>query len=474
MLARNRKLKRRLASALLILSLGIGYGCATRNIQQTPSGRFQVQPGGFNQFTPEQEIQLGREAARQVKQEMPLLPDNDPISQYVRQLGQQLAAKAPGEKWPFEFHVVNVKEINAFALPGGPIFVHMGTVRAADSEGQLAGVLAHEISHVVLRHGTQQASKQVLAQIPLAVLGATLPQNTLGQLARLGVSFGAQSVFLKYSRDAEREADLLGSQIMYDAGFNPYDMVEFFSKLEKQGGPGVPEFLSDHPNPGNRAQLVSQAIAKYPKKQFKRDDPRFEQVRARAEKLNPPSMQEVAKKASQGGSGGQVRNVDLSQIRPSNDFRALDHSVFQIAYPSNWEVFGNQNSTVTIAPRAGVSESAIAYGVMISGYKSQQANSLESATEELIQTLRQGNPQLQVAGSGKEISVSGTRGLTVALAGPSPLAGEQGQLTERDQLVTVPRGDGTLVFLLFIAPERDFQALQPAYEKMLQSFRLKP
>ncbi len=237
MLARNMKLKPRLASALLVLSLGIGYGCATRNIQQTPSGRFQVQPGGFNQFTPEQEIQLGREAAKQVKQEMPLLPDNDPIRQYVRQLGQQLAAKAPGEKWPFEFHVVNVKEINAFALPGGPIFVHMGTVRAADTEGQLAGVLAHEISHVALRHGTQQASKQVLAQIPLAVLGATLPQNTLGQLARLGVSFGAQSVFLKYSRDAEREADLLGSQIMYDAGFNPYDMVEFFSKLEKQGGP---------------------------------------------------------------------------------------------------------------------------------------------------------------------------------------------------------------------------------------------
>src|SRR5256886_14039963 len=130
--------------------------------------------------------------------------------------------------------------------------------------------MAHEISHVVLRHPTQQASKAAFAQLPLAVLGATIGQGAAGQIAQLGASFGVQSLFLKYSRDAEREADLLGSQTMYDTGYNPFSMVEFFTKLEKEGGPGGPQFLSDHPNPGNRVELVWQANSKDARKTYPR------------------------------------------------------------------------------------------------------------------------------------------------------------------------------------------------------------
>src|SRR5947207_2005896 len=151
--------------------------------------------------------------------------------------------------------------------------------RRGDEEGQLAGVMAHEISHVVLRHSTEQASKSMIAQLPLAVLGGVMPQSTLGQLARLGVSFGAQSVFLKYSRDAEREADLLGSQIMYDSGYDPYSMVEFFTKLEKEGGPGVPQFLSDHPNPGKRGEVVKAAISKYRRKNSRKNSAECERIK---------------------------------------------------------------------------------------------------------------------------------------------------------------------------------------------------
>jgi predicted Zn-dependent protease len=459
-----------LRATTLMMAALIMASCAGSHLQQAPTGRIEVQPGGFNQFSPEQEVQLGKESAQQVKQEMPILPDSNPISQYVRQLGEELAAKAPGQKWPYTFNVVAVEELNAFALPGGPVFVNIGTIRAAGNRGELAGVLAHEISHIVLRHGTSQASRQVLAQIPLAVAGVALPQGTIGQLARLGISFGAQSVFLKYSRDAETEADKLGAQIMYDAGYNPYDMVEFFSQLEKEGGSGAPQFLSDHPDPGNRAQNVSEVVSKFPKKQYKGEDPRYAQIRSRAEKLDVPSMQEVAQK--QQGPEAQMPAPDPSQIRPSQQFQEFNHSAFQIAYPSNWEVFGNQSSSVTIAPRAAVSDTAIAYGVMVSGYKPQNARSLEDATQELIQMLQQGNPQIRVAGNGSAISVNGVRGLTVALQGPSPLVSGQQHLAERNQLVTLPRGDGTLLFVLFIAPEQDFQALQPAYERMLQSLRL--
>ncbi|MGE0404907.1 MAG: M48 family metalloprotease [Candidatus Korobacteraceae bacterium] len=462
-----RTLRMRIAALLMAMVM---VGCAGSRIQQTPGGRIEAQPGGFNQFSPDQEVQLGREYAQQVRQEMPMVPDNNAIAQYVRRMGEELASHAPGQKWPYSFDTVALEEINAFALPGGPIFMHIGTVRAAGNDGELAGVMAHEISHVVLRHGTSQASRQVLAQLPLVILDATLPQGTAGQLARLGLSLGAQSVFLKYSRDAEREADMLGAQIMYDAGYNPYDMVEFFSQLQKQGGSGAPEFLSSHPDPGNRAQNVSEVVAKFPKKQYRGDDPRYAQIRAQAEKLKVQSMQQVAQQSQ--GPGGEMPAPDSASIRPSGQFRQLNHSAFQIAYPTNWEAFGDQNSSVTIAPRAGVSENAIAYGVIASGFRPQNARSLESATQELIQTLQQGNPQLRVAGNSQAINVGGVRGLTVALNGPSPLVSGQQHLAERDQLVTLPRGDGTLLFLLFIAPERDFQALQPAYEQMLQTLRL--
>ena len=169
---------------------------------------------------------------------------------YVQRLGQQLAAHAPGEKWPYTFHVVNQKEINAFALPGGPVFVNVGTIQAADNEAELAGVMAHEISHVVQRHGTRAASKQMAAQLPLAILGGVMGQGALSQMAQMGLSFGVGSYFLKNSRKSESEADLLGTDIMYDTGFNPRAMADFFAKIQEQGGSARPAVLQRPSRPG--------------------------------------------------------------------------------------------------------------------------------------------------------------------------------------------------------------------------------
>jgi hypothetical protein len=451
--------------------VGILLSCANRNIVQAPTGRFEVQQGGFNQYTPEQDIEIGRRAAAEVNRQMPVLPESSPVTQYVQQLGRQLVAHAPGpNQWPFSFHVVNVKEINAFALPGGPIYINVGTIQAADDEGQLAGVLAHEMSHIILRHGTQQASKQVFAQLPLAVLGATVGRGAAGSLAQLGASFGAQSLFLKYSRDAEREADLLGSQIMYDAGFSPYSMVEFFTKLERQGGPGVPQFLSDHPNPGNRVEVVRQAIGKYPKKRYRSNSAEFERIKSQVAQLRPLSSQEVAQRQQQ----GQIGNITLRDVMPSGQFRTLEHSAFQISYPDNWEVFGDANSPVTIAPRAAVADNAIAYGVMINSVRSQSgANSLDQATSELVESLRQANPGLRVDGNIQRIDVNGAPARSVYLVGKSPLQGSNATLAERDWLVTVQRPDNSVLYLIFIAPDRDFEQLAPTYQKMLHSLQLK-
>jgi len=476
-------LKKRCVRSTGVLLLGallaLCSGCASRNIVQAPTGRFQVQPGAFNQYSPEQDVEIGKQAQKEVSRQMPVLPDSSPVTKYVQRLGQKLAAHTPGpNQWPFSFHAVNIKEINAFALPGGPVYVNVGTIRAADDEAQLAGVMAHEISHIVLRHSTEQASKAAMAQLPLAVLGAAIGQSTAGQLAQLGASIGAQSLFLKYSRDAEREADLLGSQFMYDAGYNPYEMAEFFAKLEKEGGSGGPQFLSDHPNPGNRAESVSKAISKYPKKDYKKDSSEFEQLRAEVAKMNPLTSQQVQQKQEpqqgppqQQGQIGEINPQDVKAISP---FRKFDHNAYQISYPANWQVFGDATSAVTIAPPAGVAQNAIAYGAIVSGVRPESGReSLDQTTRDLLDSLRRSNPGLRVDGDAKDIRIDRLPGKSIYLVGDSPVQGQNGPVRERDWLVTLQGRNNSVLYLIFISPDGDFGRMAPAFEQMLRSVRIK-
>ena len=239
--------------------------------------------------------------------QMPVLPDSDPVVQYVQKLGSKARARAPGYHWPYNFHVVNVKEINAFALPGGPIFVNLGTIQAADNEAQLAGVMSHEISHVVQRHGTRAASKQMGAQLPLAILGGLMGNSTLAKAAELGISFGVGSYFLKNSRQSESEADLLGTDVMYDSGYEPRQMAVFFEKLEKQMGTSansmINQFMSDHPNPGNRAQAVSNGSEDADGANVSGGQQRASrEVKARVAGMKPLTSAEVAAMQKQGGA----------------------------------------------------------------------------------------------------------------------------------------------------------------------------
>jgi hypothetical protein len=462
------------SSTLSLLALVvITVACATHRVAQNPStGRLDVQQG-FNQYSPEQEVEVGRQAAAEVKRQMPLLQDGDPVAQYVRKVGERLIAHAPGFKYPYEFHVVNQKEINAFALPGGPTFVNLGTVQSVDTEGELAGVMAHEISHVVLRHATSNASKEQMAQIPLAILGAVLGNGTGGQLARLGISLGANGVFLKYSRDAEREADELGAQIMYDAGYNPYDLVEFFGKLEQQGGSGGPQFLSDHPNPGNRQEDVAKVISKFPKRNYAREDTHeFETVKERVRGMKPMSAQEVARYQQE--QQVKMQRAAMEELRPSGSFKTLGAGFLTMEYPSNWQVIGSeQSSGVTIAPRGGVSENAIAYGVVASGFRPQPGHeSLEAATRDLVNSLQQQNQNVQIQDA-QRISVNGMPAMSVTMISPSPLSDGSGRpVPEQDSLITVQRQDGAIIFLVFVAPQQDMAALNGTYQRMLQSLRV--
>src|SRR5205085_6707179 len=212
-----------------------------------------------NKFSPADDVRLGRQAAAEAEQQFPLLRDAQ-VNAYVERVGQRLVAAIPPEFQHPEFHyyfkVVNASDINAFALPGGPMYVNRGMIEAARTEGEMAGVMAHELSHVALRHGTAQATKAQKYSVGAGVagiLGTIFGGPGLGQAAQASVAVS----FLRFSREYETEADLLGARIMANAGYDPRDLANMFRTIEAQGGGGGGWF-SDHPRPANRYAKINQ------------------------------------------------------------------------------------------------------------------------------------------------------------------------------------------------------------------------
>lgn len=212
--------------------------------------------GAFALISVDQEIAIGREAQVEARKKVPQLRDGA-VTRYVEQLGRQLAAHAGGPDYPYSFTVADKADLNAFALPGGPVWVHRGILEAARDESQLAGVMAHEIAHVAQRHAADQLTKATVANGLLGLLGSVLDGRGKGEAAtRVGAGVATQMMFLKFSRDDEREADRVGAEIMRRAGWDPRGMPEFFEVLDAQQkrSPGsVATFLSTHPNPKSRA-----------------------------------------------------------------------------------------------------------------------------------------------------------------------------------------------------------------------------
>lgn len=239
---------------------GVATAVLLAVVAVSADGRTALKPG-WNMFSPKQDVEVGQQVAPDAERQLAMLK-NSRVDGYINALGRRLATNAPGEKYPYRFKVVNDQAINAFALPGGPVYINRGVIEAADNESQLAGVMAHEIAHVALRHGTNQASKASAAQVPLAILGGMIgSDSTKAVLTQLGASFAVNSILLKYSRSAESQADIMGTQILYDTGYDPRAMGQFFQKIEEQQkGSGPVEFFSNHPSPENRIERVDQEV----------------------------------------------------------------------------------------------------------------------------------------------------------------------------------------------------------------------
>lgn len=246
---------------------------------------------GFNLFSPQQDVEVGKKSAAEANKQLPLIHDEE-VLRYVNTLGRRLSSFAPAhsQEYDWTFNVVNSGDINAFALPGGFIYVNRGAIEAAEDEAQIAGVMAHEEGHVVMRHGTHQASEMMLAQAPLSLLGGLLGGSGLaGRLAELGISFGLNSVFLRNSRAAESQADEVGTYTLYHAGYDPHAMAQFFQIIQKKYPEKTIQFFSDHPNPGNRIQNVDEEIPLLgPGRNGKQNSPEFEAAKRRLQSMPPP------------------------------------------------------------------------------------------------------------------------------------------------------------------------------------------
>lgn len=434
-----------------------------------------------NKFTPQQDVELGREAAAEVRQQYPIIKD-ERIAAYLTRLGDRLVEAAPAElKQPvyeYSFTPVNLKEINAFALPGGPMFVHRGMFDAAGAEGEVVGVMAHELAHVLLRHGTANVTKSQNPWLQLGqaagMIGGAMVGGAAGSAIAQGSQFGLGTLLLRYSRDFEKQADLLGAQIMAKAGYDPRGLARMFETIAKEAessGGGTPQWMSSHPNPGNRTVYITQEAERL-QIANPADTSGFEPVKKAFASLPPAkSMGDLARAKSGGGEAPAAVGTPGQPVpRPSAQFRNISGGkVFQASVPSNWTPLSSK-SAIKVVPENGYGplngQTVFSHGVEF-GVAKAGSRDLAEATKIWLQAVAQSNPDLRLAGPQQSLRISQRSAIATPLTNPSPLGGQ-----ERIVVSTTFLADGTLFYYLTLVPEKDAESFQDTFRKIGESIRL--
>jgi Zn-dependent protease with chaperone function len=435
-----------------------------------------------NKYSVQEDVKLGREAAQQVEEQLPLLRDSQ-IENYVQNLGARIAENIPPEyrhpEFRYTFKVVNVRDINAFALPGGPMYVNRGMIEAAKTEGEVAGVIAHEVSHVALRHGTAGAGKQTpyaIGSVAGQILGAIIGGG-LGQVVSAGSQIIPGALYLKFPREYEKQADILGAQTMARAGYDPRDMANMFRTIEKTSGNGGPEFLSDHPNPANRYKYIEEEAQSLRVTNSVRDSRAFDQVKSRLRQMpQAPTTEDVMRNQQGGRRTSQGRYPDSQQQigrvePPSSQVRAYDEAgMFRVSVPSNWRELPG-NSTVTFAPDGGYGnyqgQSVFTHGVEF-GLDRTENHDLRTATDELLNGLSQSNPRMRRTGNYSSSTIDGHRALATTLTNVSDATGQPEQIV----LYTTLLNNGGLFYAIGVAPSNEFGNYQQIFNRVVRSVQL--
>lgn len=445
---------------------------------------------GFNMFSPEQDVEIGRQSAAQVEQQLPIVRDRT-VEAFVNDIGERLAAQTPGPKFDYQFYVVNASDLNAFALPGGFVYLNRGIIEASRTEGEVAGVLAHEIAHVALRHGTHNASKAYMTQAGIGILGGILGGKVGGNTAEIINAVGGlglNALFLKYSRDAESDADIIGAQILARAGYNPVDMINFFKTLEGVDKTRKANWLSSHPAPPQRvariekeARLLNVAPAATGSTQQLARSQSI--LRGLGTARTTEQIAQIKQPAKTVPTSRRGSTQEVSVNTPSTQglvYTAPDR-LFQVGYPADWRVHQGSGHAVTLAPEGGAGElngqSEVVYGAIVNHYdpfgnvryRNQAAVTIEEATDDLIRQVQQSSSHLRIVrGSARAFRLAGGRGLGATLSGVNPNT----RIRERVTLVTRQLTDDHLIYMLFITPDQDAARFNSALNSMVSTLRV--
>ncbi len=444
-----------------------------------------------NKYKVQDDVQLGNEYSAKVEQEFPIYNDSE-SERYIENVGQRLVNAIPNEfqesAFRYRFKIVNTRDINAFALPGGPMYVNRGLIEVARNEGEMAGVMAHEISHVALRHGTAQATRQSNPLTQLGMLGAIIGGAIIGGNAgaQLGAALFAGNFILKYSREYETNADILGARIMADAGYDPEDLANMFKTIAAQSQGGrPPEWLSSHPDPERRyAAINNEAKMLRVSTNPIKNTQGFARVQEKLRALpKARSMEEIEKNAPRnpntgntGNTGNTESGVSTEMSRgtysrnvplPSSRTRVYQNgNLFQVAIPSNWREFGGQND-VWFAPEGAYGNNGITHGATIGVIQTNQ-NTLEKATEAYVNGILQSNDYLRQTSNFSRTSISGRTAYAISLAGRSPVTGT----TEYALIYTTQLRNGNLFYIIGVAPQNDSYRYNRAFNNMVRAVRI--
>ncbi len=402
----------------LVASLGVS-GCVTN----PATGKSQVML-----ISEAQEIEMGRQYDPQIVASIGLYPD-PAWQRYVQQLGEQLAAVGERPDLPWTFRVVDDPAVNAFAVPGGFIYVTRGLLAHLNSEAELASVLGHEIGHVTARHTVSQMSNQQLAGLGLAL--GTIVSKDVGRYAGLA-NTALGILFLKYSRDDERQADDLGLRYLNRTSWDPREMLDVFQMLERvgaaQGGGQLPEWLATHPRPENRREHIAQAIAAQPRDL------------SRTVVNRDAYLQRLARQVF-GDDPREGYFIDGQFFHPEMRFR--------LAFPAGWSTHNGKQAVVAVSPnRDAVVELSLA----------SEASAEAAARTFLAQ-------QGITGGATSRVSVGGLP----AASAPFRVTTEGGPLSGT---VLFVEHRGMVLGLIGYAPDARWSSHQSAAERALRSFQV--